>query len=316
MYMKIQTANKSFCVDGTSKEQGKTNTFFMGNQNQTEDRVEEKRKQAQEKALKLVGDTFAREKKIDDDLEEKSNHIKQLEEENLQIENQQKKNEASLKDLRDHYEVSEDSQEQKDLELLEKRNQSQIKGRGVFLTQEDTERLKEIDEAGMTEYQKRALPILDDNNENDQLIEDNKKKILAENAAVIATKLERLKSTPMLKATQEAEEIKKAASEEIKGMLIQDAKEHIDEVQEETKEKAEEKAEKEEAEQELLDAIKENVSEQEKQTETIEENAKETQEIIEGASDSTDVTKELQKIAEEMKLLEEELKGASVDRMV
>ena len=68
-------------------------------------------------------------------------------------------------------------------------------------------------------------------------------------------------------------------------MLIDEAKDHMDEKMAEEKEAAEEKAEKEEAEEERI----------EKQNEK---------------------KKEIKKIVDEMKLLEEDIKGAAVDTTV
>ena len=56
-------------------------------------------------------------------------------------------------------------------------------------------------------------------------------------------KVDQLKSRDMLKAGDAAEEIQKAASDEIVGMVIADAKEKLDKELEEKKEEAEKKAE-------------------------------------------------------------------------
>ena len=151
------------------------------------------------------------------------------------------------------------------------------------MTEEDRAAQKEA----LKEYQKQY-----DNIKND---------IMSEIAAIRGTKLERLKSSPMIKAQKEAGEIMEAAGDEIIGMLMQEAKDHIDEEKEEREEKAEEIAEKREEEEERLDKSREKSEEAEAITEMIRKSA------------SNDMKKEIEELLDKLKLIEEDIKGAAVD---
>lgn len=142
---------------------------------------------------------------------------------------------------------------------------------------------------------------------------DIEKQIETENAIIRGTKLERLKKDPMVKAGKQAEEVMDAASKEIIGMLMDEAKAHIDEEMEEKKEAAKEKAEKEKEQEEKLEAIKEKKKQQEELTEEIIES---TEQMAEMSSTQSDVLQEVKDLVNKMKLLEEDIKGAAVDEIM
>ena len=93
-------------------------------------------------------------------------------------------------------------------------------------------------------------------------------------------------------------------------MLVDEAKDHIDEEMEEKKEQALEKAEKEKEEEERLEKIREDKDEKEEFAEQVSDS---TQLMTEADSAMEDVHRELKKVMDEMKLLEEDIKGAAVD---
>lgn len=67
-------------VSGSKETQNKSGkAIFMGNKEQ--DPIEERKKQAREKAMKLVKDTFQQDKAIDDDIENRRNRIVELQDE-------------------------------------------------------------------------------------------------------------------------------------------------------------------------------------------------------------------------------------------
>ena len=144
-------------------------------------------------------------------------------------------------------------------------------------------------------------------------INEMKKEIEMENSIIRATRLERLKKDPMVKAQKQAEEVMEAASEEIVGMLADEAKDHIDEEMEEKKEAAQEKAEEEKELEEKLEKIKEKKEDQEELAEAIGELTEQTLQL-DGVK--TDVQEEIKDIVNKMKLLEEDIKGAVVDTTV
>jgi hypothetical protein len=131
------------------------------------------------------------------------------------------------------------------------------------------------------------------------------------NQTVSNTKINRLKSSPMLEADKEAEEIMDSASKEILGMLFDEGKDHIDEEQKKQEEQAEALKEKKEEQEELIEKRKEDREEAEELTE----------EIIQGTDDVSgktlsEVQQELKEILDKMKLIDEDIKGAQVDEIL
>ena len=146
-----------------------------------------------------------------------------------------------------------------------------------------------------------------------ELISDAEDEIQMENAVVRQSKLERLKSDPMVKAREQADSVLEAASDEILGDLIAEGKQHIDEKLEEEKKKAEEAKEKKEELEEQIEARKEDKKEQEKLTEDILEAAKKMENTGNTVSDAQQAIKTLMN---KMSLVEDDVKGAAVDQGV
>lgn len=68
--------------NSTGKNSGvsESGSIFAGNLNVEADPIEEKRKEAQEKALKVVGDAFSGEQKLDNEIQERKDHVAELDE--------------------------------------------------------------------------------------------------------------------------------------------------------------------------------------------------------------------------------------------
>ena len=200
------------------------------------DSIAVKKAQAQKKAMKIIGDAFSGDKKIDDDLNERREKVRTLQKESGE-------NKVAMKDLQD---------------------------------------------------------------QREKLLEQGY-------AADRQSKLERLKSDPMVKAREQADSVLEAASDEILGDLIAEGKQHIDEKLEEEKKKAEEAKEKKEELEEQIEARKEDGKEQEKLTEDILEAAKEMENAGNTVSDAQQAIKTLMN---KMSLVEDDVKGAAVDQGV
>ena len=185
-------------------------------QNPLDAQIEEKRATAMEKAKKLLGDVFAAEKSIDDDLTERTNRIKESE---LAIVNANKelaKFEEEKEKLKEQYGV----------------------------TGEETEEMLP------EEYKMQRDEITRYGEPQRQTINEAKKLIEEERRIISAIEVERLKSDPMVETSKQAEGILASAEEEIAGMVVDAAVENLQEKSEEAKEKQEaeeEKAELEEA---------------------------------------------------------------------
>ena len=134
-----------------------------------------------------------------------------------------------------------------------------------------------------------------------------------ESSVIEGIRKERLKHDPMGEAWEQADGVMEAASKEIVGMLMDEAKEHIDEEFEKKKEAAKEKAEEEKEEEEKLKKIKDKKDQQEEMNEAI---AESVDQMLDVESSQTKVQDELKKLVDELKLLEEDIKGAAVDQNV
>ena len=217
--------------------------------------------------------------------------------------------EADRAALRGTYGVDADSAEEKELKLLEKEFRTRQKGSDVQLTKEDMEEIAKIKAKGLTEYQSRSMEMLDYEKPYLNAAYEAKQGIEEENLTISAIKRELEKNTGMLKAQDKADAIEEAASKEIMGMLVDEAKEHIDEEAKEAEEKAKEKQEKEEELQEKIDAARERRKEEEL-TEDIVESA---QDLNVTTANINDAQKDIKDMMNKLALVEEDMKGATVD---
>lgn len=233
------------------------------------DPVAVKRAQAQKKAMKILGDAFAGESKIDDDMSERREKVKSLTQE-----------------------IADRKQDIKGLE----------DAKAALLEQgadENSEEVRQLSE-GISAYNKQVM--------------DAENELTSENAVIRQTKIERLKSNPMGEARDQADAVMAAAGDEIMGMLIAEGREHIDRKQEEEKKKAEAAEEKKQEQEAKLEAKKEDREEQKKLTENIVEASRE---LNGGAKDSVaKAQQEIRDMMNRLKLVEADVKGATVDQGV
>ena len=286
--------------------------FFAGNLNQDlfENKLLQKKKEAQEKAMKVVGDAFEADKQIDNDLQERRDKIAALGQENQKL--QEQINEISERQdaLMEQYGITADSQEQKDLELLRKKDKW-MRGEGEALTKEEFEYISKLESEGLTDYQRQQREWDAEKKHFQKDIDKNKEEILIENAVIRGTKLERLKSAPMAKAQKEAEAILDASSKEIINMIMEEAKDTIEEKSEEEQEKAEKLEEK----QEDQEAFIEKQKEKREETEELLENMP-MEEMLHMGQLKDEIKQEIKNIVSEMKLVAEDIKGAIVDQNI
>lgn len=292
------------------KEEG--NSFFAGSLNQDlfENKLLQKKKEAQEKALKVVSDAFAGDQAIDNDIQERRDKIAALEQDNQKLQNQIHEISEQQDALMEQYGITADSQEQKDLELLRKEDLYRS-GKGPALTKEENERIAELKAEGLTDYQKRQREWDAEKKHFQKDIDENNQQILEENAVIRGTKLERLKHAPMVSAQKEAEEILDAASKEIIGMIMEEAKDNIDEKTKEEREKAEKLEEKREEQEAFIEKQKEKKDEAEEVLENMP-----MDEMLNMEQMKNEIKQEIKNIVREMKLVAEDIKGALVDESV
>lgn len=222
--------------------------------NGQEDNILMKKQLARKKALKIVGDTFAADKKIDAGMDESREEMKELSAQKNELQGL-----ISSYENMPEEEMTEEMRAEKEESLRQYRSQqnmleAQIEGIGHSLT---------------------------------------------------SSKINRLKSNPMEKAQETADGILESASQDVIGMLWQEAKDHVDEEQEKKVEEAEETAEKKEEQEEKLEKAREERKEQEEFVELVKE-----------ASSMDDVKREINDMLDKMKLIEEDIKGAQVDEQL
>lgn len=314
------------------KQQGKT-SFFAGETNIFQDSVAQKRKEAQEKALKVVQDAWKSDQAVDDSIQLRKTHYAEMESRKKEAQEQLAGLNEDARALQEMYGVSDDSKEQQDLELLKKRQDFQNGVTHTPLSKDEMERLKEIDQKPLTEYQSRALKLNDQAGRFKKEIADSVRQMADDTRDIRAIELERLKTHPMVDAQKAADTIMDAANDEMIGMLVQEATDHIDEKMEEEGGKAEEKAKEKEEEEEKL----ENIREERALQEAVVEGTKEAYEraearqrrdetpdieltdmlqITKSSGQANDVQKSLDDIKNSMNLLEADLKGIKVDEQI
>lgn len=126
------------------QEEQKRNTIFMGDLNVKKDPITQRKQYAQQKALKMVGDAWDVDRKIDQNIQDIRDKLRQLEDEYVENLGYIAEGDAQKEQLRQQYNVAPDSQEQKDLELLQKKADYMRHPDEVTLTEEERARLKAI----------------------------------------------------------------------------------------------------------------------------------------------------------------------------
>lgn len=313
-----------------SHNNSKGSNIFVGNLNLTNDPIVQKRKEAMREAMKIVDDAYKGDRKLDDDIERRRNNIDALKNEINNNQQEINRLDANKKEVKEAYGIADDSQEQLDLELLEKRRDAR-KNPSIKLSDEEKQRLEIIDQEGMTEYQKYSLEMDAFKAPFHKVIEDSQQKLRNETMTINAIQLGRLKSHPMVDANAAADKLLDTASGEIIGMLVDEAKNHIEEKIEEQKEAAEKIAEEKKEQEEKTEAIKENKEQMEARTNkgadstgnmasSVHNGATADYDTIEQLIDlseiNKDVQKEVQDIIDKMKLLPEDIIGAAVDASI
>lgn len=267
--------------------------------------LQQKKKEAQQKAMKVITDAWAGDRVIDEDLQARRDHVHELKRQNLDLQKKISGIEDAQEQLQKTYGITADCEEQQELELVMKSRNGMTKG---ALSPEELEKAAQIEKRGLTEYQQRYLELTDEKGVYQEELYDNEMTIVEENAIIRGTRMERLKHSPMVGAKNQAEEILKSASEEIIGMVMEDAKEQINHEQEERQEKAEKLEEQRKEQEQFIESQQEKRSEQEELLEDMP-----MEEMLQWNQSKADVKQEVQDILNKMKLVAEDIKGAMVD---
>ena len=321
--IKMNQDNTGIQMSGTTAGRNKTqdtktrSTVFAGDLMLGQgNQIEQKKQTARRQAMKLITDAWGRDElasqSIKDMEQQKADYVEQMQE----AKEHEKTFEKSKKELQEQYGVADDSQEQKDLELLEKFQNYKNGSHDESFTKEDVDRLKELQNLPRTEYQEKALRLnqiagsmkVTASNANDKLIE------LTDTIA--KAKTDQAKSQDMLKAGSAADDILEASNKEIMGLLIQDGKEHIDKEQEEAQKKAEEQKEKRDEQQERIDEAKQERKEQEEliKGQAEADSAEQDLSLQRKTTNNVEAAQQnIRNILEDNNLLAEDFKGIKID---
>ena len=280
-----------FAVTGSGEKgkgeggQVKNGSVFAGNiNNMSNDRIERKREMARRQASKALMDQFGTDCVATDKMDELSIRNEEINREVSALTDQRKMFAREQEALKETYGIGENSEEQKQLELIRKGNKAFKSGDWSSLSKEELEQIAGMDTSQLTEYQKRAL-------EYDDLLGQFDREIAA------------LEDEKRMNGYTT---INEAPSKEIIGMAWEDAKKHVEEEFQEMVEAAKEKAEEKKEEEEKLEEAKAEKEEQKELTEDIQD-ASADQEKLQG---------ELKKIMEGAELLEADMKGIVVDNLL
>ncbi len=331
----VQIQSKESERTGQKSSQTKrVNTIFAGNLPMNKDAIMLRKQQAQKKAMKMIQDAWSGDRKADQSMMEIREKSEQYKAEALMNYEKVAECEARKENLRQGYGVEEDSQEQKDLELLERARHPA----GAVFTEEAEQRLKELQNQPLTEYQQKCLEILEEQYIFQNRAETAKSTAQFYSQSAASMKIERLKFHKMTDAQNNAEKLLEETGKDIVGMLWDEAKDHVDETYEEKREEEKEKAEEKEEQEEKVEDIREekeiieeriesdreNSHEAEESSKEQERDAREEAELLKTmaeagmdvAGSGAGVKAEIQDMLHKMKLLEVDIKGIEVDEEV
>lgn len=287
---KVECAGKNKNENKKEYNNGQRKNIYVGNGMQNtalQDKISAKRERAQKQAMKIVQDAFSGDRAVDEDLESRRKHV---------------------------------------AELREERKTLQEETAGVAKRRGSLEKAYEEGEISQKDYFAEVADLSREERDYQAKLADNENAVVEENAVIRGTKLERLKHNTMSEAGEQADAILEAVGEEIVSMAMEDAKEKIDEASEKREEQAEaitqKRKEQENIREEQAEAIARKREEQEKNPQKREERRQQAEELAESMPMAEmvsaeklqdEVKQEVQSILKKMKLLAEDIKGASVD---
>lgn len=199
--------------------------------------MDEKRAGARKQAMKLISDAWKGDNKASDGIKAMEKTKSDIAVRNGELKEKLNDIKKSQETLREQYGVDKDSEEQKDLELLIKYQDNKNGIANDKFSQDELDRLKELQDQPLTEYQKKALMANAGKDSIYTEIDRNQTKAMCLTMSINDAKAEQLKSQDMIKASEAADSIIEAAEKDIYGSLINEGKNNIDDKMEENKEK-------------------------------------------------------------------------------
>ena len=221
---------KENIVGKSGQHKSRGYTIFAGNLQgdfSLQERVEQRKDRAQRRAMKVVGDAWDGDRKMDDEIERAKEHIEELKKDRMEI------------------------------------------------------------------------------GANHLMIN---KQIAKENEIIRGIREAKRKVHPMVDAQEKADDIMDTARDEVIGMVMQDAKTHLDEEQEKREEQGEKIEEEKEKQEEILEERKEKEEELEDLIKDVS-----TDNTVSVEQTVSEIKSQINNILNEMNLMVEDIKGAQVD---
>ena len=245
-----------------------------------DNQIDAKRLRARKQAMKLISDAWKSADKTDKNIEDmkldKLNKLDEITELKNKVSDLENEKEAYRVD----YGVDKDSQEQKDLELLEKYQNNRYGSAEDTFSKEELDRLKELQNTPLTEYQEKVLKLNSSQIHFKDEIGQKELKIACTTASIALAEIDRDKSQEMLKAQDSADQKKQ-----------EEQQEKIDEKRKERKEQ-------------------EEIIEGQAEADKLEMNANIRSNDVDHV---TEAQKQIVRIMKDNKMLNEDIKGIDID---
>lgn len=288
----------------------------LNNMTNREFNISQKRKSARKQAMKLISDAWDKDNKAAQNIKNMETEKADIAVQNSDLKSKLKDIDKSQKDLQELYGVAPESQEQKDLELLKKYQDNRNGVSNDKFSKEEVDRLKELQNEPLTEYQKKALMINSAKDAIRSQIDQNDLKAMNKTMSINSAKIEQLKSQDMLKASDVADSIIDAAEEDIFGMLVNEGKQNIDDNMKEQQEEAKKAEEEKEKKQEQIDEAKKKrqeekeILENEQQADKLELDTSIKNQTVDHLSEAQ---QQVEQIMKKNNLINEDIKGIEID---
>ena len=301
---------------GTKKNVKSISAGNLNNMTDREFNISQKRKSARKQAMKLISDAWDKDDKAAQNIKNMETEKADIAVKNSDLKSKLKDIDKSQKDLQELYGVDSESQEQKDLELLKKYQDNRNGVSNDKFSKEEIDRLKELQNEPLTEYQKKALMINSSKDAIRSQIDQNALKAMNKTMSINNAKLEQLKSQDMLKAGDAADSIIEAADKDIFGMLVNEGKQNIDDNMKEQQEEAKKAEEEKEKKQEQIDEAKKKRQEEkellenEQQADKLELDNSINSQAVDHLSEAQQQVEQLMK---NNNMVNEDIKGIEID---
>lgn len=310
----IRVAVDGHKQDADGEKRKDSQNIYMGGVG-VQNELTEKFANQQKQAMRRILDQLEQDCDIAEDMKEQGDTVMRLDAGIKQQREKLQGVEERKAVLQEQYGVEPDSQEQKDLELMQKAEQH-VKNpfdEQYNLSEEEKEYLANLTP---TPYQQEMLLLDKAGKELKGSIADDMRDMTVETASIWATKKALLKVHPMTDAMDEADDIMEAARQELIGGLYDqmkdkldaDAEEQQERIDEEKLEALEEKIRREEMEQEE--------AKEEANRESMEESVFSSVEVQTTYSGMTidDLQSDVKSLIQDQTFLDVDLKGLRVDK--